>query len=124
MTNPDSTPSVPDPTSDALPDGATDATTQQVGVDPTAQHVPEPASGVRGADQVDAFDPEPGEGTTTGADGETAAREALRRELGERGGAAGDESDGGLEQTAALGSTDDPEGGSIQPHGDLADPGR
>ena len=38
------------------PDGGTDATTSQVGVDPNAAHVPEPASGVRGADQVDAFD--------------------------------------------------------------------
>ena len=112
MTNP-----VPDPTTDALPDGGTDATSQQVGQDPTAAHVPEPASGVRGADQVDAFDTSPGHGTTTGADGETAAREQLRRDLGERGGEAGDESDGGLEQTAALGSTDDPQGGSIQPDG-------
>ena len=54
MTNP------PDPTTDALPDGGTDATTQQVGQDPTAAHVPEPAGGVRGADQVDAFDSSPG----------------------------------------------------------------
>ena len=118
MTNPDATPSVPDPTTDALPDGGTDATTQQVGVDPNAEHVPEPASGVRGADQVDAMDAEPGEGTTRGADGDTAAREALRRDLGERGGAAGDEADGGLEQAAALGATDDPQGGSLQPDGD------
>ena len=106
----------PDDTSG--PHTSTDATGTQEGTAPTAQHVPEPASGVRGADQVDAFDASPGHGTTTGADGETAAREQLRRDLGERGGEAGDESDGGLEQTAALGSTDDPQGGSIQPDGD------
>ena len=114
MTNPNE---FTDTTDMAGPNTGTDATTTQEGADPTAQHVPEPASGVRGADQVDAFDSSPGHGTTTGADGETAAREALRRDLGERGGATGDESDGGLEQTAALGATDDPQGGSIQPDG-------
>ena len=102
----------------AGPGPGTDATTTRERVDPAASHVPEPASGVRGADQVEAFDSSPGHGTTTGADGETAAREAQRRELGERGAAAGDESGGGLEQTAALGATDDPLGGSIQAGGD------
>ena len=77
-------------------------------------HVPTPAGGVRGADQVDAMDSEPGHGTTTGADGDTAAREQ-QAEHGE-----GAESGGGLEQFAALGATDDSQGGSIQPVG--ADP--
>jgi len=99
------------------PDDTSDNTTTQAGPSPTASHVPTPASGVRGADQVDAMDTEPGHGTTTGADGDTAAREQLRRDLGERGGAAGDEQGGGLEQTAALGATDDPEGGSLQADG-------
>jgi hypothetical protein len=66
--------------------------------------VPEPASGVRGADQVDAMDAE--HGTARGADGDTAAREALRRDLGERSPATGDESGDDLEQAAALGETD------------------
>src|ERR1700712_3106629 len=97
-------------------DPATDNTRNQEGTrhgDP----VPEPAGGVRGVDQVDAMDSSPGHGTTTGADGETAAREALRRDLGERGGRTGDERGGDLEQAAALGATDDPEGGSIQADG-------
>ncbi len=50
-------------------------------------------------------------------DGDTAAREQLRRDLGERGGAAGTEAGDDLEQSAALGATDDPRGGSIQEHG-------
>lgn len=96
-----------------------DGTVTQTGSSPTASHVPEPPSGVRGADQVDDMDAEPGEGTTTGADGSTAAREALREGLGERSGEAGteDSAAGGLEQTAALGATDDPEGGSVQRDG-------
>ncbi len=92
-------------------------TTSQHGQSVDADHVPVPASGVRGADQVDAFDSEPGEGTTTGADGQTPAREALRKDLGERGASAGEESDGELEQGAAVGATDDPQGGSIQESG-------
>ena len=96
---------------------ATDATRTQEGTDVHDRHVPEPASGVRGADQVDAFDNAPGQGTTTGADGETPAREALRKDLGERAESLGEESDGGLEQGNALGTTDDPQGGSIQAHG-------
>lgn len=82
-----------------------------------AGHVPVPAGGVRGVDQVDDMDPEPGHGTTTGADGETAAREQLRTSLGERSPDTGGEAGGDLEQAAALGPTDDPEGGSLQPHG-------
>lgn len=91
--------------------------TRQQGQSPDADHVPTPASGVRGADQVDGVDTAPGQGTTTGADGETPAREALRRDLGERGGSTGAETDAELEQGAAVGATDDPQGGSIQEHG-------
>ncbi len=107
MTNPTST------------DGYTpgDNTTTQEGPSPTAEHVPTPPSGVRGADQVDAMDSAPGHGTTTGADGETAAREQLRRDLGERPPGAGTEEGDALEQGAALGPTDDPQGGSIQQRG-------
>jgi hypothetical protein len=96
-------------------DALNDPQTQQHGaVHDDAQHVPEPASGVRGADQVDAMDNEPGHGTTTGADGQTAAREQLRQDLGERPAGADTEGDGSLEQTAALGATDDPQTGSTQ----------
>lgn len=73
-------------------------------------HVPTPAGGVRGADQVDRMDAEPGHGTTTGADGETAAREALRKDLGERSAASGED---GPDVGADLGATDDPRGGSL-----------
>lgn len=100
---------------------ATDATRTQEGTDVHDRHVPEPASGVRGADAVDGFDA-PGEGTTTGADGQTPAREALRSSLGERSSGAGTQDDGELEQSAAVGPTDlppthDSQGASIQGHG-------
>jgi hypothetical protein len=98
----------------------TDATRTQEGKDVHDRHVPEPASGVRGADQVDAMDTDPGHGTTTGADGQTPAREALRKDLGERRPDADEESDDALEQGAAVGETDDPQGGSIQEHGSRA----
>ena len=91
--------------------------TQQHGTSVDAEHVPEPSSGVRGADQVDAFDNDPGHGTTTGADGETPAREAQRKDRGERSASSGEESDGELEQAAAIGPTDDPQGGSLLAHG-------
>ena len=94
-----------------------DATTVQEGQALRPQHVPEPASGVRGADSVDSMDNEPGHGTTTGADGETGAREQLRKDLGERAASTGTEEGDDLEQGAALGAIDDPEGGSIQPDG-------
>ncbi len=84
---------------------------------PNADHVPVPDSGVRGADQVEDVDTDPGHGTTTGADGQTPAREALRKDLGERSADSGEESGGGLEQAAAVGPTDDAQGGSIQEHG-------
>jgi hypothetical protein len=91
--------------------------------------VPPAASGQRGgmtADEkhVSGGDPErmdaaPGSGgmPAAGADGETGAREQLRQDLGERGPGAGTEQGGDLEQTAALGATDDPQGGSLQPGG-------
>jgi hypothetical protein len=62
---------------------ATDATTTQEGVDVHDEHVPTPPSGVRGADQADAMDPDHG-APAAGADGRTEAREQLRKDLGER----------------------------------------
>jgi hypothetical protein len=109
--------STPDAPSGRTDPQTTDATRTQEGRDVHDRHVPEPASGVRGADQVDAVDNDPGHGTTTGADGQTPAREALRKDLGERRPDADEESDDGLEQGAAVGETDDPQGGSIQEHG-------
>jgi len=70
---------------------------------------PDPAGGVRGADQVDRMDPPPaGEGTTTGADGQPPAREQMRVAQGEWSASAGREDDDALEQAAALGETSDP----------------
>lgn len=101
-------------------DPTNDPTLRQQGQAPGGEHVPEPLSGVRGSDQADDMDPSPG--TTSGADGDTAAREQLRKDLGERAPGAGTEGPGpagDLEQTAALGATDDPEGGSIQEDGSM-----
>ncbi len=79
-----------------------------------ADQVPTPAGGVRGADQVDQMDPpSAGEGTTTGADGQTPAREQMRVAQGERSASAGREDDDALEQAAALGETSDPADGSL-----------
>ena len=79
-----------------------------------------PEPGVRGGDAADRMD-SPGEGSGglpgAGADGETGAREQLRKDLGERDGSQGTEQGGDLEQAAAIGETDDPQGGSIQEHG-------
>lgn len=98
--------------------GDPDSTTRfQEGRSLHGDGVPTPPGGVRGVDQVDNFDNEPGQGTTTGADGETPAREQLRQDLGERPAGAGSESDDSLEQAAALGAIDDPQGGSIQADG-------
>jgi hypothetical protein len=76
-------------------------------------------TGVQGGDAAERMD-SPGEGSGGlpggGADGETAAREQLRKDLGERAEGQGTEDGGSLEQAAALGETDDPQGGSIQ-HG-------
>ncbi len=104
MTSPDATPG--QPTSDT-PAGQDSAALH-------ADHVPTPAGGVRGVDQVDRMDPPPaGEGTTTGADGETPAREQQRVDLGERPASADREDDDALEQAAALGETSDPADGSL-----------
>ena len=95
---------------------ANDATTQQQGVDVHDRHVPTPPSGVRGADQVSDMDPEHGT-AVAGADGQTQAREQQRKDLGERRPDAGEETGDSLEQAAAIGPTDDPQGVSIQAHG-------
>ena len=51
-------------------DGDADtSTTFQEGSSLRGEGVPTPAGGVRGVDQVDDMDAEPGHGTTTGADG-------------------------------------------------------
>jgi hypothetical protein len=92
--------------------------------DDTRNDAPQPSGleepGVRGGDAADRMDA-PGEGSGglpgAGADGETAAREALRKDLGERSPQAGEEAGGDLEQAAAIGETDDPQGGSIQESG-------
>jgi hypothetical protein len=78
------------------------------------------ATGVRGG-PADRMDAAPGSGgvPAAGADGQTGAREALRSELGERSPQAGTEDATSLEQAAALGPTDDPQGGSLQ-HGGAA----
>ncbi len=65
------------------------------------------------ADRLDPAGPGTG-GMLAGADGETAAREELRKDLGERPQDA-DTEHGTLAE--GLGATDDPEGGSIQAHG-------
>ena len=69
------------------------------------------------ADRMDS----PGEGSggvpAAGADGVTAEREQLRKDLGERAAGQGEETGADLEQAAAVGETDDPQGGSIQQGG-------
>ncbi len=73
--------------------------------------------GVRGGD-ADRMDPGPLGGVPgAGADGETGAREELRKDLGERPVDAGTETGDDLDQAAAIGEIDDPQGGSIQEHG-------
>ena len=92
--------------------------------DNTSTDAPRPSGldepGVRGGDAADRMDSAgPGSGGMpgAGADGETGAREALRKDLGERSSELGTEEGGDLEQAAAIGETDDPQGGSIQEHG-------
>ena len=77
------------------------------------------AKGVLGGDADRMDSPGPGSGglAGAGADGETGAREQLRKDLGERPAGAGTEEGDDLEQAAAIGETDDPQGGSIQAHG-------
>ena len=92
--------------------------------DDTRNDAPRPSGleepGVRGGDAADRMD-SPGAGSGGlaggGADGETGAREQLRKDLGERAPQLGTEGGGGLEQAAAIGETDDPQGGSIQANG-------
>ena len=92
--------------------------------DDTRNDAPSPSGpaepGVRGGDAADRMD-SPGAGSGglagAGADGETGAREALRKDLGERSPETGTEDGADLEQAAAIGETDDPQGGSIQEHG-------
>jgi hypothetical protein len=92
--------------------------------DNTRNDAPKPSSleepGVRGGDAADRMD-SPGAGSGGlaggGADGETGAREQLRKDLGERSPQMGEETGDDLEQAAAIGETDDPQGGSIQEQG-------
>jgi hypothetical protein len=92
--------------------------------DNTSTDAPRPSGlqepGVRGGDAADRMD-SPGAGSGgmpgAGADGETGAREQLRIGLGERSPGMGTEEGSDLEQAAAIGETDDPQGGSIQEHG-------
>ncbi len=117
MTTPDATPGATTAENTACQDGggvhAEPIPTPAGGVR-GAEPVPTPAGGVRGADQVDRMDPPPaGEGTTTGADGQTPAREQMRVAQGERSASAGREDDDALEQAAALGETSDPADGSL-----------
>jgi hypothetical protein len=92
--------------------------------DNTSTDAPRPSGleepGVRGGDAADRMDSAgPGSGGMpgAGADGETGARERLRTDLGERSPDMGTEAGDDLEQAAAIGETDDPQGGSIQEHG-------
>ena len=92
--------------------------------DTTNTDAPRPSGleepGVRGGDAADRMDSAgPGSGGMpgAGADGETGAREQLRKDLGERSPDMGTEAGDDLEQAAAIGETDDPQGGSIQEHG-------
>ncbi len=90
---------------------ADSTTTQEGGAPATSEDA---ATGVRGGDP-ERMDAAPGSGGLpgAGADGETEAREQLRKDLGERGPAAGTEDATSLEQAAALGETDDPATGSL-----------
>jgi hypothetical protein len=100
-----------EPQTDALQDNTTtqDGLTLQSDGDP---------GGVKGGnpDRLDAA-PHSGGMPAAGADGQTAAREQLRKDLGERPADADTEAGDELEQAAATGEIDDPQGGSIQAHG-------
>ena len=92
--------------------------------DDTNTDAPRPSGleepGVRGGDAADRMDSAgPGSGgmPAAGADGQTGAREQLRKDLGERTPDLGTEEGGDLEQAAAIGETDDPQGGSLQERG-------
>lgn len=77
-----------------LDPAATDNTTSQEGA-ALGHDDPEPPSGVRGL-PADAMDPGPagGSGVGQGADGDTQAREALRKDLGERAAGTGEDPGG------------------------------
>jgi len=87
--------------------------------EPTTTTAPHVSGG--DADRMDPSGPGTG-GVPSGADGETAAREQLRKDLGERSPDGDTEEGAELEQDAALGETDDPQGGSIQEHGSRPGP--
>ena len=100
----------------------TEPTPQQS--DNTRNDGPQPSGreepGVRGGDAADRMDSAgPGSGGLpgAGADGETGAREQLRKDLGERSPEMGSEAGDDLQQAAAIGETDDPQGGAVQEHG-------
>ena len=94
-----------------------DNTNSQEGAAPAKRE--DAARGVLGGDADRMDSPGPGSGGLpgAGADGETGAREQLRKDLGERSSDMGTEAGADLEQAAAIGETDDPQGGSIQGHG-------
>ena len=98
----------------------TDNTTTQDGLTSQADG---DAPGVLGGDPS-RMDAAPGSGgmPAAGADGQTEAREQLRKDLGERPADAGTEAGDDLEQAAAVGETDDPQGGSIQRDGSRPGP--
>lgn len=98
-----------------LDDVLRDNTTTQDGLTPQADRDP---GGLKGGDPS-RLDAEPGSGgmPAGGADGQTAAREQMRKDLGERAPSAGTEGGDDLEQAAAIGETDDPQGGSLQRDG-------
>jgi hypothetical protein len=83
-----------------------DNTTTQNGAAP--ERASDAERGVLGGDP-ERIDAAPGSGgmPAAGADGQTGAREQLRKDLGERAADAGEQTAGPLEQ-APLGATDDP----------------
>ena len=98
------------------PFSSTSDDTRSQGIQPSTTE----EAGVRGGDAADRMDsPGPGSGgmPSAGADGETGAREQLRKDLGERAQGMGTEEGDDLEQAAAIGEIDDPQGGSLQEHG-------
>jgi hypothetical protein len=94
-----------------------DSTQSQEGAAPAQRE--DVVRGVLGGDADRMDSPGAGSGGVpgAGADGETEAREQLRKDLGERAEAMGTEAGDDLEQAAAIGEPDDPQGGSIQQHG-------
>jgi hypothetical protein len=93
-----------------------DSTGSQEGAAPATAE--DARAGARGgpADRMDAAPGSVGL-AGAGADGETAAREQVRKDLGERAEGAGEQDATGLEQAAALGETDAPASGSLGERG-------